>query len=119
MVVVSMMSVKLATLGCLKIKVFRKKGYDVIVSVHIVTSKVYLCDSNCIGDVVMWPKFGNSSISMKEVIITPILYGFDQKKQFFEGCSWFKFNTLGLALSMTLKFYKIAAKGLKLKVKKF
>ena len=31
----------------------------------------------------MWPKFGNSTISMKEVITTSILKGLDQKKQFF------------------------------------
>ena len=33
----------------------------------------------------MWPKFGNSSISMGEAIITSILHGFDQKNQFFGG----------------------------------
>ena len=59
----------------------------------------------------MCPEFGNSSISMREVIITLILQGFDQKKQFFEGCSRFKFNKLGLALSMALKFYTSVAKG--------
>ena len=32
----------------------------------------------------MWPKFGNSSISMREVI-TSILYGFDKNKQFIWG----------------------------------
>ena len=30
-------------------------------------------DPNYIEDVVMWPKFGNFSISMREVIITSIL----------------------------------------------
>ena len=34
------------------------------------------------------------------------------------GCSWFKFNNLGLALGMTLKFYSSMAKWLKLKVTK-
>ena len=29
---------------------------------------------------------------MREVIITTILQGFDQKKQFSEGCSWFKYG---------------------------
>ena len=38
---------------------------------------------------------------------------------FIKGCSWFKFNNLELALRMTLKFYTSAAKGLKLKVRKF
>ena len=68
----------------------------------------------------MWPKFGNSNISMREVIITSILWGFDQKKPlFFEGCSWFKFNNLGMALVMALKFYTSLAKGLKLKSQSF
>ena len=46
----------------------------------------------------MWPKFGNSSISMREVIIASILSEIDQKNQLFEGWSWFKFHDLGLAL---------------------
>ena len=56
---------------------------------------------------------------LKEVIITSIWWGFDQKKQFFEGCSWVKFDNLELALGMTLKFYAIVTKQLKLKVRKF
>ena len=68
-----MMSAKMATPGLLKITVFWNKGYDVIISVHDVTNKILSRDSNYIIDVVMWPKFGNSSISMREVIITLIL----------------------------------------------
>ena len=44
---------------------------------------------------------------------------FTRKIKLFEVCSWFKFNNLGLALSMALKSYTSAAKGLKLKVRKF
>ena len=36
-------------------------------------------------DVVVWPKFGNSSIYMRKVVITSILKGFDQKNHFFWG----------------------------------
>ena len=68
-----MMSAKLDTLGLLKIKVFWNKVYDVITSVYGVVNKILTPDSNYIVDVVMWPKFGNSSISMREVIITLIL----------------------------------------------
>ena len=68
-----MMSTKLATLGLLKIKVFWNKSYDVITSVFDVTNKILSSDSNYIVGVVMWPKFGNSNISMREVIITSIL----------------------------------------------
>ena len=53
----------------------------------------------------MWPKFDNCSISMREII--------------FEGWPWFKFNNLGLVAGMDLQFYTSAAKGLKLKVRKF
>ena len=67
------MSAKMATLGLLKITVFWNKGYDVIISVDDVTNKFISGDSNYIVDVFMWPKFGNSSISMREVITTSIL----------------------------------------------
>ena len=73
MVTILMMSAKMATPGLRKIKVFWKKGYDVIISVNDVTNKTLSRDSNYIVDVVMWPKFGNSSISMREVIINSIL----------------------------------------------
>ena len=75
MVTVFVMSAKVATLSLYKIKVFWNKGYDVIISVCNVTSKILSRNSNYIVDMVMWPKFANF---MKEVIITSILYGFDQ-----------------------------------------
>ena len=68
-----MMSAKMATPGLLKIKVFWKKGYDVIITIHDVINKILSRDSNYNVNVVMWPKFGNSSISVREVIITSIL----------------------------------------------
>ena len=67
----------------------------------------------------MWPKIGNASISMREVIITSFLKGFDHENQFFEGCSLFKFNNLGLTLGMALNLFSSVAKGWKLKVRKF
>ena len=73
MLAILMMSAKLATLGLLELKVLWNKGYDVIISVHDFTNKLLSCDSNYTVDVVMWPKFGNSSISMREVTITSIL----------------------------------------------
>ena len=68
-----MMSARLATLGLLKIKVFLNKCYDVIIYVHEVTNKMLSFKLNYIVDVVMWPKFGNCGISMREVIITLVL----------------------------------------------
>ena len=68
-----MMSAKMATQGLLKIKIFWKYGYGVIISVHDVNNKILSRDSNYDINVVMWPKLGNSSISVREVIITSIL----------------------------------------------
>ena len=118
MVAILMMSTKLATLGFLKTKVFWNKCYDVIIFVHYITNKISLSDSNYILDVVIWPRFGNSSISMRKVIITSTLQGFDRKNHFFEGRSWFKLNNFGLKPGMASKFYTSVAKGLKVKVKK-
>ena len=57
------MSTKTATPDLLKKNVFWNKSYDV-------SNKILSRDSNFIVDVVIWPKFGNFSISMREVIIT-------------------------------------------------
>ena len=70
MAITLMMSARLTTLGLLKIKAFWNKAYDIIIFVHGVTNKVLSRGSNCIVNFVMWPKFGNSSIFMREVIIT-------------------------------------------------
>ena len=67
------MSAKMVTPGFLKITVFSNKGYDVIIPVDGVINKILSRDSNYIVDVFMWPKFGNSSISMRELITTSIL----------------------------------------------
>ena len=67
-----MMSRKVATPGLLKITVFWNKGYDII-SDNEITNKFLSHDSNYIVDLFMWPKYGNSSISMKEVITNTIL----------------------------------------------
>ena len=68
-----MMWPKMANSGLLKINVFWNRGYDIISFIHEVTNKVLSRDSNYVVDAVTRPKFGNSSISMKEVILTSIL----------------------------------------------
>ena len=73
MVPILMIPVKMVTLAFLKAKIFWNKGYDVIIPVYDVIKKTWSCDSNYIIDTVMWSRFGNSSISMREVIITSIL----------------------------------------------
>ena len=73
MVIILMMSAKIAIPGLLKTTVLWNKGYDIIILVHDITNKMLSRDTNYIVVVVMWPKFGNSSISTREVIITSIL----------------------------------------------
>ena len=53
MVTILMTSVKLATPGLLKIKIFRNKSYDAIIPDYEVTNKLLSCDSNYIVNVVM------------------------------------------------------------------
>ena len=53
MVTILIMSAKLATPGFLKIKIFRNKGYDLIILDYYVTNKILSSDSNYIVDVVM------------------------------------------------------------------
>ena len=73
MVAISMLSAKLATLDLLEIKVFWNKVYDVIISIHDVINKILSRESNYIVDTVLWSKFGNSRISMREVVKISIL----------------------------------------------
>ena len=85
MITLLMMSAKMPSPGLLKIRIFWNYGYDVIISVHDVTTKILSCDSNCIIDVAVWPMFGKFSISMRNVIITSIVQGLDQKNGLFWG----------------------------------
>ena len=64
-VIILMMPAKVTTPDLLKTKVFWNKDYDV-------TNKILSRDSNYIVDVVIRPKFGNSNISIREVIIVSI-----------------------------------------------
>ena len=73
MVTTLMMSAKMANLGLLKTEVFWNKGYDVIIYVFHVTNKILSSESNYVVNAVIklqLPKFGNSNISMREVITT-------------------------------------------------
>ena len=113
MIAILMMSAKLATLGLLKIKIFWNECYDFKISVYDVTNKILLRESNHIVDVITWPKFDNSSISMWEV-----LKGFDLTKKLTFlmdrfGSSWIIWDWL-----ITLKLYTSVANWLKLKVRK-
>ena len=102
----------MTTPSLLKKTVSWNKDYYVTIPVDDVTNKILLRESNYIVDVFMWPKFGNCSISMREVITTTILYkDLTRKTAFFERWSWFKFNNLGLALGTKLNFTPVLQKG--------
>lgn len=70
------MPAKLATSGPLKKTKFQRKGYRDIIPVDD-TKEILLPDSSSITDVVMWPKFQNYGIYVREVLTTLILYEFD------------------------------------------
>ena len=73
MVKILMMWAKIATQGILKINLFWNIGYDVITFVYDVTDETLSRGSNYIVDVVIRPKFDNSSIPLRKIIITSIL----------------------------------------------
>ena len=75
------------------------------------STKIFTSHWNYVLDVVILPKFGNSSISVR-LIKTSIL-----EKPIFYVFSWFNFNNLGLALGNALRFYISEAKRSKLEVK--
>ena len=52
-VVILMMSAKFPALGFFKIKIFWNESYDLMTSVHDVTNKILLRDSNYIVGAVM------------------------------------------------------------------
>ena len=68
-ITILIVSTKMSTLDLIQIKVLIK----VITFFYDVTNKILSRDSNYTVDVVILPKFGSSSISMREVIITWIL----------------------------------------------
>ena len=53
MVTILMMSLKMATLGFLKIKLYSNKGHGVMIFVYDVINKSFSRDSNYIVDVTM------------------------------------------------------------------
>ena len=72
MVKILIMSANMAAPALFKIKIFWNKGYDVVYFVYDVTNKIFSHELNYFMDVVMWLKFDNCSICIREVIITSI-----------------------------------------------
>ena len=58
-----------------------------MILIHDVTNKILLLDLNYIVDGVMRPKFGNSSMSMREITITSFYEGLKKETIFFDGWS--------------------------------
>ena len=73
MIAILMMPGNMTTLGLFKIEVFWYKDCNIIIYAQDVTNKILSRASNYVVDVVMWPKFGNSSIYMRGIIITLVL----------------------------------------------
>ena len=71
-VAILMISANLATISFLQIKPFWNEGFGVITFAHDLNNKILWCDSNYTVDVVLWPKFGNSSVEPREVIKTTL-----------------------------------------------
>ena len=119
LVIILMISVKMANLGFLKITV--KVEIKVMTSqflpmtspakfCHAIQIILYMCscDQSLVTLAFLWKKLSQ-----------PQLYkDLTRRTAFFEEWSWFKFDNLGLALGINLKFYTSVAKGLKLKVRK-
>ena len=71
MVAILIMSAKFSTIDLHKVKAFWKGILKV--SVHDVTNEILSREPNYNLDLFMWPKFGNSNISMREVTIISTL----------------------------------------------
>ena len=68
----------------------------------------------------MWPKFSNSSTFMKVVIITSILYEFDQKNHLVRGMVLIQVQQIEIGTRYGREIlHTCGAKGLKLRVRKF
>ena len=80
MVPILMMSAKLATPDFLNL--FWNKDYEVMIFVFDITNKILSRNSNSIVDLVMLPKFGNSSISMRKVTLMRLKWIWPEKTIF-------------------------------------
>ena len=72
MIIILMMSAKMVTLGLLKIKVFRNKGYEVIISIHDVTNIIFWGRWS-------WFKFKNLGLALGMTFYTSVAKGLKLK----------------------------------------
>ena len=80
MVPILMMSAELATPDFLNL--FWNKDYEVMIFVFDITNKILSRNSNSIVDLVMLPKFANSSISMRKVTLMRLKWIWPEKTIF-------------------------------------
>ena len=69
---------------------------------------MWSCDQSLVTLAILWQKLSKPQF-YKDLA---------RKNAFFEGWSWFKFNSFGMVLGMASKFYNCVGKMLKLKVRK-
>ena len=111
MVKILMMSAKMAT------PVFWSEDHYVIYSYDVINI-ISLHESNYIMYVLTRPKFGNSRICIREVIITSILQGFDQKNRFFWGVVLVQVEYFGTGTRYKLEILHQPVKRIKTKSQK-
>ena len=119
MVTILMMPVEMAILGSLEVKVFWKK-----LMTSSFLSMTYPTQLFRVTNVILWKwSCGQNLLTLAFVWETlsqlQSYKDLTKKATFFEGWSWFCFNSLRLALVMNLKFYTNDTKRLKLKVRMF
>ena len=73
------------TQALLKIKVFWNKGYDVIIPVDDVTSKILSHDSNYIVDVFMWPNLVTVAFLLEKLSQPQFYKDLTRKTAFLSG----------------------------------
>ena len=91
------------------------KRYDVIIFVYDLTNNF---DHLTIYTSCIW-SCDQTLVPQRVLSLHQFYKHFTKKTKSVDGCSWFKFNNLGLALGKTFRFYTSMEIGLKLKVKTF
>ena len=84
--------------------------------VHDVTNKILSRDSSYTVDVIMWPDFGNSSISIREVIIISIFKDLTRESVFFWGVVLVEVQQSGTGTSYEIEILHQCGKRVKTKV---
>ena len=112
MVTILIISAKMTTIGILIERYFEIKVMTSWLLSMTSTTKFFQVSQ-------IWPKFGNSSISMREVITTFILKGFHQKNRISWGMAVVQVQLFWTGTSYGLEILQQCRKGVKTKSHKF